>query len=736
MAELFISARITGAQNVLNSLKQINDAAAKSTGATQQSTTATKQHTAAAQANAKATSAMSGAAGGAVASFGKLKGTVAGLAAALGAREIVQAIDTFRNLEGRLKLVTESTEELAAVQRRLAEIANESGTSLESVINLFARVARNSEELNLSNQELLKFVENINRAVAVSGASATEAANALIQLSQGLASGELRGEELRSVMEQLPSIIRILTRELGVTIGELRKMAEEGELTADVITRAVLNASDTIEREFGEGVPSTVGRSFQRLTDAASLLVFEFDKSVGVTERLANQIDNISSLLLNLAFGDFSRAFESIGSLIAGQFQDVITAARFTAEQIDDVFGSTPIPTAGPGGIGGPSVGGSAIAERTIIGGGRTSRSVAPTFGSVGPGGIGGPSVGGRSLAEISTGGTASSRQEILGRINALLGGSSGAAVASSGGDFGIAATTEQGETVIVLLTQIRDILFSGGGVGGGAPLNFGGLPAPPSSGGGGRGLLPSQNVTTRGSGSIVGGPGPGGIGFSGPGSRVSLSNVSNEERDQIVREVNASIRSNNARIETGGEAQFAPSRNRGAEGALSAGENLIKQLSPDGSIPFPNPTTQAQRSANDIVRTKGKSRGAKQLINRIESGKASTADLSPEILGALNEFGIRPVSVGSFFGGGFSTRISGLATGGSKVVTTPSLIAVAEQGPELVSAEPLAGRNAEKPSDGGIHLHMGTVIADDLGMVHFARRMSRNMRQISRRAL
>ncbi len=169
------------------------------------------------------------------------------IGAGLFARSIVSSINTFQELQNRLKIVTNGTQDLANVTRDLAEISERTRSSLETNATLFSRISQATRALNLDRQELLTVTENLNKAVIISGASSIEASNALIQLSQGLASGALRGDELRSVLEQVPVIADVIARRLGVTRGELRKIGQEGAITARVVTDAFLDVGDSLD---------------------------------------------------------------------------------------------------------------------------------------------------------------------------------------------------------------------------------------------------------------------------------------------------------------------------------------------------------------------------------------------------------------------------------------------------------------------------------------------------------
>jgi len=195
----------------------------------------------------------------------KLLGAAAVGATALAVNSIIKYADSYQRLQGQLRLVTESQDELNRVYAGTKRIASDTGQTLESTITLYARMSRATEEMGLSEQERLRITETINKSLIVSGASAQEAAGSLRQLSQALASGVLRGEEFNSMAENAPRLLRGIADYLGVTTGELRKMSKEGELTSDKVVAAINAMGTEIDAEFSK-MPMTVERAMNRIS--------------------------------------------------------------------------------------------------------------------------------------------------------------------------------------------------------------------------------------------------------------------------------------------------------------------------------------------------------------------------------------------------------------------------------------------------------------------------------------
>lgn len=209
-----------------------------------------------------------------------------GLTIGAAVREFVQLSDELTNVQNRLRIVTDSEAELVKTQQELLDVSNRTRSSFDGTATIFTRLAVSADELGRTNQQLLQFTESLNQAITLSGASAEEARAGLIQLSQGLASGALRGDELRSVLEQLPAVADVIAKSLGVTRGELRKLGEAGKITADVVLTAFEQARGELAGKFATTVP-TIGQAFAVLRNTAVELVGDFNEATGASAALA-----------------------------------------------------------------------------------------------------------------------------------------------------------------------------------------------------------------------------------------------------------------------------------------------------------------------------------------------------------------------------------------------------------------------------------------------------------------
>jgi len=233
-----------------------------------------------------------------------LKGALGTLAAAFSVRQLASLVDQYTNLQNRLKLVTDGSNQLKQATDQLLNISQRSRASLTGTVGLYSRLAQESKQLGLNQNELARITETVNKAIVVSGASTSEAAGGLRQLTQGLASGTLRGDELNSVLENLPRVARLISDELGVTVGQLRQMGSDGLITSQNLVDAFKSGADIIDAEFAK-TSSTIEQAFGNLTDGLIVSVGRMNDAAGASQVLVGVIDflteNVDTLTRALA---------------------------------------------------------------------------------------------------------------------------------------------------------------------------------------------------------------------------------------------------------------------------------------------------------------------------------------------------------------------------------------------------------------------------------------------------
>ncbi|MFZ4361968.1 tape measure protein [Citrobacter freundii complex sp. 2024EL-00748] len=195
-------------------------------------------------------------------SFGSLSRVATSLMAILSVQQVAQYADAWTTLNNKLANALRPSEQLVDVTERVFNITQQTRGSLDATASLYARLERATREYVTSADDLAKLTTIINQGFVVSGATAQEAENAIIQLSQGLASGALRGEEFNSVNEQGNRLIVALADSMGVGIGQMRQMAAAGKLTTDVVVNGLLSQGVTIGNEFAN-TTTTISQALQ-----------------------------------------------------------------------------------------------------------------------------------------------------------------------------------------------------------------------------------------------------------------------------------------------------------------------------------------------------------------------------------------------------------------------------------------------------------------------------------------
>lgn len=239
------------------------------------------------------------------------------IAAAFSVAKIAAAAEQYVNLTNRLRLVTESAEQLAFAQESVYQVAQNSRQSLEVTAQVYQRVAQNARQLGLEFSDVASVTETVAKTVALSGASAQAADAAMVQFGQALASGTLRGDELNSIMEQTPALAQAIARGLGVTIGQLRAMGAEGKLTSEAVVKALQNQKDKVD-ELSSAMTLTVSQAITSFNNALITTVGRLDEATGASSRLAGGIAALARAMDGFNSGEFLDFFRKDKQTVAG----------------------------------------------------------------------------------------------------------------------------------------------------------------------------------------------------------------------------------------------------------------------------------------------------------------------------------------------------------------------------------------------------------------------------------
>jgi tape measure domain-containing protein len=240
--------------------------------------------------------------------------------------------DTTITLRNRLRLVTKSTENLEDVYEAIVKVSNETRTSLKSNADLFNRLGRSTKKLGLTYKEQIGLTRGLNQALVISGAVGREAESGLIQLAQGLASGRLAGDELRSVLENLPKVAEVIANGMGVGIGRLRELGAEGKINAQNVVDAFKKAAPELAAEFALITP-TIDQAFTVMNNNIIDMFGAFNKASGAGEAVARMLLVLANNL-DIAAG----AAGALATIVAGKL--TVALVRMAAAFVLTPFGA------------------------------------------------------------------------------------------------------------------------------------------------------------------------------------------------------------------------------------------------------------------------------------------------------------------------------------------------------------------------------------------------------------
>lgn len=237
------------------------------------------------------------------------------------ASQTLKYADSYTELQNRMRLVTDSQNEMVAATEAVFDIALRTNQAVGATSEVYQRFAKNADTLKISQAEVAELTETVSKAVAMSGASSASAEAALMQFGQALAGGELRGAELNSVMEQTPALAQAIADGLGVSVGALKEMGKNGELQISKVIEALQKVKSSVDADFGKTV-TTLSNSFTNLETSMMKFVGEVDSTYGVTQKLGEGVEFVADNLEELV--KVSGLF--IGALAIGHI------SKYTAE--------------------------------------------------------------------------------------------------------------------------------------------------------------------------------------------------------------------------------------------------------------------------------------------------------------------------------------------------------------------------------------------------------------------
>ncbi|MDD4390321.1 MAG: tape measure protein [Eubacteriales bacterium] len=194
----------------------------------------------------------------------KVGASVAIAASGAGAVALVKQSDAYSGMQARLKLINDGQQTVAQFNEKIFKSANNARTSYEDMADVVGKLGITASGAFEGNDEILKFTELLSKNFKIAGASTQEQSSAMYQLTQAMAAGKLQGDEFRSISENAPLLAQAISKEMGVSVGELKKMSSEGKITSDIIKSALFNSADAINKQYKE-IPMTFAEAATKM---------------------------------------------------------------------------------------------------------------------------------------------------------------------------------------------------------------------------------------------------------------------------------------------------------------------------------------------------------------------------------------------------------------------------------------------------------------------------------------
>lgn len=246
---------------------------------------------------------------------------LAGVGAALGTRQIASYADAWTRAGNLIAAAGQVAGRSGRSLEGINQIAQDTRGQFDATAELYARLLRSTAGVAESEQQVAQATETVNKAFKAGGAAASEMAAGVLQLSQGLGSGVLAGDELRSVRENAPLLAQAIADYFGTTVAGLKKLGEEGQLTSDKVFKAILSAKGKIDAAFN-ATAQTIGDAVTKVNNAFTQYIGQSDESLGASGRLtaglnalADNFDHVADVTLKVA-GIIAAAL--VGRSIAG----------------------------------------------------------------------------------------------------------------------------------------------------------------------------------------------------------------------------------------------------------------------------------------------------------------------------------------------------------------------------------------------------------------------------------
>lgn len=243
-----------------------------------------------------------------------LVGAMAALGVGLGLRELAEAADAYTGLSARIQIATKEGGNFESAMAGVHQVALATNSSLQATGDLFTRIDAVGKQMGMTQQQALDLTKTVTQAIQIGGGSAQASEAAITQFIQAMQGGVLRGEEFNSIMENGYGLAEALAKGLGVTTGELRKMAENGELTSERVAKALQSQAAQVQSTYDQ-FPTTIGNALQKIATSWQILIGTMDQANGASATVAEWLvviaDNMG--IVEVLIEDLGEGFVWVG---------------------------------------------------------------------------------------------------------------------------------------------------------------------------------------------------------------------------------------------------------------------------------------------------------------------------------------------------------------------------------------------------------------------------------------
>lgn len=268
-----------------------------------------------------------------------LVGAMATIGVGLGIRELSATADSYTNLSARINIATKEGGNFKSAMAGVHQVALITNSSLSATGDLFTRLNAVGKDIGMTQQNSLDLTKTINQAIQISGVSAQASEAFTQQFIQSMQQGTLRGEEYNSMMENGFGVAEALAKGLGVTTGELKNMADNGELGAERVYKALLSQKDAVQQTFDQ-FPTTIGNALQRISTSWEILIGKMDQSNGASATVAEWLVTIADNMgvVETLLSDIGEGFVWVGDQLKKVDPETIVALKTALTSIYEVI--------------------------------------------------------------------------------------------------------------------------------------------------------------------------------------------------------------------------------------------------------------------------------------------------------------------------------------------------------------------------------------------------------------